>query len=156
MKETTKTISMAMSMRLASEVFAWLKEKEITTLDSIQHDILASRYHKVFFDPNEKMNQDEKCEFFGVLIDAAEDFLDEMGITTEDIPNDEREDESSMAATMMIWQTDFQKYCVYPEARYGMYSKKWQMRRSHMYRKKDILYRKKIGKNSFISYLQQS
>ena len=72
-----------------------MKEKGITSLDSIQQDILASRYHKVFFEPDEKMNPDEKCEFFGVLIDVAEDFLDEMGITVEDIPNDEREDEDS-------------------------------------------------------------
>ena len=95
MKETARTISMKMSLHLADGVFAWLKEKGITSLDSIQQDILASRYHKVFFEPDEKMNPDEKCEFFGVLIDVAEDFLDEMGITVEDIPNDEREDEDS-------------------------------------------------------------
>lgn len=95
MKETARTISMKMSLHLADGVFAWLKEKGITSLDSIQQDILASRYHKVFFEPDEKMNPDEKCEFFGVLIDVAEDFLDEMGITAEDIPNDEREDEDS-------------------------------------------------------------
>lgn len=84
-----------MSLHLADGVFAWLKEKGITSLDSIQQDILASRYHKVFFEPDEKMNPDEKCEFFGVLIDVAEDFLDEMGITAEDVLNDEREDENS-------------------------------------------------------------
>lgn len=95
MKETARTISMKMSLHLADGVFAWLKEKGITSLDSIQQDILASRYHKVFFEPDEKMNPDEKCEFFGVLIDVAEDFLDEMGITVKDIPNDEREDDDS-------------------------------------------------------------
>ena len=56
MKETARTISMKMSLYLADEVFAWLKEKGITSLDSIQQDILASRYHKVFFEPDEKMN----------------------------------------------------------------------------------------------------
>lgn len=98
MKETARTISMKMSLHLADGVFAWLKEKGITSLDSIQQDILASRYHKVFFEPDEKMNPDEKCEFFGVLIDVAEDFLAEYKKThktpcyientgTEDIPH---------------------------------------------------------------------
>ena len=103
MKETTRTISMKMSLYLADEVFAWLKEKGITSLDSIQQDILASRYHKVFFDPGEKMNPDEKYEFFGVLIDVAEDFLDEMGITAKDIPNNERED----ADSAIIYGSDY-------------------------------------------------
>lgn len=103
MKETTRTISMKMSLCLADEVFAWLKGKGITSLDSIQYDILASRYHKVFFDPGEKMNPDEKYEFFGVLIDVAEDFLDEMGITAKGIPNDERED----ADSAIIYGSDY-------------------------------------------------
>lgn len=41
------------------------------------------------------LTQDERCELFGVLIDAVEEFLEEKGVTPEMIPNDEREDEDS-------------------------------------------------------------
>lgn len=38
------------------------------------------------------MTNAERAELFGCLIDCVEDFLDEKGITIEDIPNEERED----------------------------------------------------------------
>lgn len=44
---------------------------------------------------NNNMTQSERCELFGVLIDTVEDWLEMKGITTENIPNDEREDEES-------------------------------------------------------------
>ena len=43
----------------------------------------------------DNMSQADRCELFGCLIDAVEDFLEEKGITPADIPNDEREDDSS-------------------------------------------------------------
>jgi len=41
------------------------------------------------------ISQSDRCELFGQLIDAVEDWLDSKGITPDDIPNDEREDENS-------------------------------------------------------------
>ena len=37
------------------------------------------------------MSQDERCELWGCLIDVVEDWLESRGITSEDIPNDNRE-----------------------------------------------------------------
>ncbi len=37
------------------------------------------------------LSQADRCELFGCLIDAVEDFLEEKGITPADITNDERE-----------------------------------------------------------------
>lgn len=42
----------------------------------------------------DNMTQADRCELFGLLIDAVEDFLEEKGITPEDIPNDERDSDS--------------------------------------------------------------
>ena len=57
---------------------------------------LTEKYNCVAFNSvSAEMTQDERCEFFGVMIDKAEDFLEEIGITADKIPNDEREDENS-------------------------------------------------------------
>lgn len=44
---------------------------------------------------SDELSQQDRCELFGLLIDAVEDWLDEKGITADMIPNDEREDEDS-------------------------------------------------------------
>ena len=36
------------------------------------------------------LSQSERSELFGLLVDVVENFLEEKGITPEDIPNDER------------------------------------------------------------------
>lgn len=51
------------------------------------------------------MSEADKCELFGVLIDTVEDWLDSKGITTDDIPNDEREQEDENAA--IIYGSDY-------------------------------------------------
>ncbi len=51
------------------------------------------------------MPEADKCELFGVLIDTVEDWLDSKGITTDDIPNDEREQEDENAA--IIYGSDY-------------------------------------------------
>lgn len=40
---------------------------------------------------SEDMSQSDRMELWGCLIDVVEDWLDEKGITADDIPNDERE-----------------------------------------------------------------
>lgn len=42
----------------------------------------------------DNMTQADRCELFGLLIDVVEDFLEEKGITSEDISNDERDSDS--------------------------------------------------------------
>lgn len=89
---TTKTAS-----KLAEEVITWLESKGV----SLPHrntmiNTLTEKYNCVAFNSvSAEMTQDERCEFFGVMIDKAEDFLEEIGITADKIPNDEREDENS-------------------------------------------------------------
>ena len=38
----------------------------------------------------DNLSQAERSELFGLLVDVVEDFLEEKGITPDDIPNDER------------------------------------------------------------------
>lgn len=52
---------------------------------------------------SDKMSQSDKCELFGTLIDIVEDWLESKGITTEDIPNDDREGENAA----IIYSTDY-------------------------------------------------
>lgn len=42
----------------------------------------------------DNMTQADRCELFGLLIDVVEDFLEEKGITPEDIPNIERDSDN--------------------------------------------------------------
>ena len=51
------------------------------------------------------MSEADKCELFGALIDTVEDWLDSKGITTDDIPSDEREQEDENAA--IIYGSDY-------------------------------------------------
>ena len=46
----------------------------------------------------------DACETLGVMVDVVEDFLEEKGITKEDIPNDEREDDPDAA---IIYGSDY-------------------------------------------------
>ena len=49
---------------------------------------------KAMENANLTLGQDDRCELFGCLIDAVEDFLTERGITPNHIPNDERDEDS--------------------------------------------------------------
>lgn len=93
------------STKLAKEVFTWLEEKGINVVRPYNQIMRLSReYDQIHFDDlSEDMSQDERCEFFGVLIDIAEDFLEEIGVTTDWIPNEEREDECSA----LIYGSDY-------------------------------------------------
>lgn len=51
-----------------------------------------------------EMSQSERAELFGCLIDIVEDWLGEKGITTNDIPNTEREDSEDAA---IIYGSDY-------------------------------------------------
>lgn len=53
---------------------------------------------------NEYMPQSERMELWGRLIDVVEDWLEEKGITAEDIPNEEREDNENAA---IIYGSDY-------------------------------------------------
>ena len=53
----------------------------------------------------DNMTQADRCELFGLLIDVVEDFLEEKGITPEDIPNDERDSDSDSDA--IIYGSDY-------------------------------------------------
>ena len=46
----------------------------------------------------------DACETLGVMVDVVEDFLEEKGITKEDIPNDERENDPDAA---IIYGSDY-------------------------------------------------
>lgn len=46
----------------------------------------------------------DACETLGVMADVVEDFLEEKGITKEDIPNDERENDPDAA---IIYGSDY-------------------------------------------------
>lgn len=46
----------------------------------------------------------DACETLGVMVDVVEDFLEEKGITKEDIPNDKREDDPDAA---IIYGSDY-------------------------------------------------
>ena len=50
------------------------------------------------------MSQSERMELWGGLIDVVEDWLEEKGITTNDIPNEEREDVEDAA---IIYGSDY-------------------------------------------------
>jgi hypothetical protein len=52
-----------------------------------------------------KVADSEKPELIGQLIDIFEDFLDDKGITTDDIPNPEREEEDDCST--IIYGTDY-------------------------------------------------
>lgn len=52
-----------------------------------------------------KVADAEKPELIGQLINIFEDFLDDKGITTDDIPNPEREEEDDCSA--IIYGTDY-------------------------------------------------
>lgn len=51
------------------------------------------------------LSQDDRCELFGCLIDAVEDFLEEKGVTPDMIPNDEREDEEDN--NVLVYGSDY-------------------------------------------------
>ncbi len=51
-----------------------------------------------------EMSQSERAELFGCLVDIVEDWLGEKGITTNDIPNAEREDSEDAA---IIYGNDY-------------------------------------------------
>lgn len=53
---------------------------------------------------SEQMSQSERMELWGGLIDVVEDWLEEKGITTNDIPNEEREDVEDAA---IIYGSDY-------------------------------------------------
>ena len=46
----------------------------------------------------------DACETIGAMVDTVEDFLEEKGITKNDIPNDEREDDPDAA---IIYGSDY-------------------------------------------------
>jgi len=54
---------------------------------------------------NNNMSQADKCELFGQLIDAVEDWLESKGITPEDIPNEDRPENDECAA--IIYGSDY-------------------------------------------------
>lgn len=49
------------------------------------------------------LSQSDRCELFGILIDAVEDFLEGKGVTHDMIPNDERDDEDAA----LIYGSDY-------------------------------------------------
>lgn len=53
---------------------------------------------------SEEMSQSERMELWGGLIDVVEDWLEEKGITANDIPNEEREDTKDAA---IIYGSDY-------------------------------------------------
>ena len=53
---------------------------------------------------SEQMTQSERMELWGGLIDVVEDWLEEKGITANDIPNEEREDTEDAA---IIYGSDY-------------------------------------------------
>ena len=54
---------------------------------------------------NNDISEADKCELFGMLIDTVEDWLESKGITVDNIPNDEREQEDDSAA--IIYGSDY-------------------------------------------------
>lgn len=53
---------------------------------------------------DDNLTNDERAELFGRLIDEVEDYLQEKGITTADIPNDDREGDKGEA---IIYGADY-------------------------------------------------
>ncbi len=53
---------------------------------------------------SEQMSQSDRMELLGGLIDVVEDWLEEKGITANDIPNEEREDTEDAA---IIYGSDY-------------------------------------------------
>jgi len=53
----------------------------------------------------QNLSQGDRCELFGALIDAVEDWLESKGIKPSDIPNEEREDGDESAA--IIYGSDY-------------------------------------------------
>lgn len=51
------------------------------------------------------LTQDERCELFGCLIDAVEDFLEEKGVAPDMIPNDERKEEEDN--NVLVYGSDY-------------------------------------------------
>lgn len=54
--------------------------------------------------PTAVTSYSDACETIGAMVDVVEDFLEEKGITKEDIPNDEREDDPDAA---IIYGSDY-------------------------------------------------
>ena len=83
--------------------------KSIKSLDWMDFSKYALNNINVSYKNNKVISNDmseaDKCELFGVLIDTVEDWLDSKGITTDDIPNDEREQEDENAA--IIYGSDY-------------------------------------------------
>jgi len=50
-----------------------------------------------------QLNRDTLAEFKGQLIDTLEDYLEEHGVTTSMLPNDERDDDDECAAIIYGW-----------------------------------------------------
>ena len=50
-----------------------------------------------------QLNEDTLAEFKGQLIDTLEDYLEEHGVTTSMLPNDERDDDDECAAIIYGW-----------------------------------------------------
>lgn len=96
---------------LSQEVFLWLEGKDVQISNEEElKENLAEKYSDILVPQNmlhddikEYLDDDIK-EFLETLIDIAEDFLEEIGITVNDIPNDEREEEECAA---IIYGTDY-------------------------------------------------
>ena len=53
------------------------------------------------------LGSNDRAELFGQMIDIIEDFLDDKGITAEDIPNEEREDDVDGENLAIIYGSDY-------------------------------------------------
>ena len=53
------------------------------------------------------LGSNDRAELFGQMIDIIEDFLDDKGITAEDIPNEEREDDIDGENLAIIYGSDY-------------------------------------------------
>jgi hypothetical protein len=58
-----------------------------------------------------EMNENEEAEFVGSIIDIFEDFLEEKGITINDIPNKEREEyaDGDLEGLAIIFGSDYDR-----------------------------------------------
>lgn len=75
------------------------KRRYNAILSELEHlvaeEVLEEENSPARLNADKILTQSDRCELFGALIDTVEDWLEEKGITVDDIPNDERVDEDS-------------------------------------------------------------
>ena len=85
LKECQHTLN---SVRMADVVKNWIEEKNCNKNDDLS--CLMDSFEENLSKWTPETIENDKPQFFGVLIDATEDFLESIGIEAKDIPSEDK------------------------------------------------------------------